>query len=112
MGQKALRRLFKAVVIALTIPLLFGVAAWIVVDVLGGEFPEWIVQTAGVLFGWPLLLLAPFIPASDSPDPHAPFVRTSLYLLAVVLDVAVYSLLIYFVLGLFEKRRAIAERRV
>lgn len=67
------------------------------VDVLGWEIPERVVTLLGYLFGWPLLLINPFIPSSDSPAPHAALVRNALYLVAASLDLVTYSLLIYVI---------------
>jgi len=75
-----------------------GLTVWVLWDVLGVRFPEWVVTIAGYLFGWPLLLIEPFVPASDSHDPHASFIRLVLYFVALLLDVLAYSLLIYGVL--------------
>ncbi len=54
---------------------------------------------------FPLGLLSPFFPESDSPDPNAPFIRSLLYLTAILMDVLVYSLLTYVVLRWREKRK-------
>jgi hypothetical protein len=94
----------KSVGIALVPPILLGLSAWLIVDVFGLEIPEWVVTVLGYLFGWPLLLLNPFIPASDSPNPSAPFIRNGLYLVAIIIDLIAYSLLIYGVLYWREKR--------
>jgi len=94
----------KSAAIVLVLPILLGLAAWLIVDVFGLEIPEWAVTVLGYLFGWPLLLLNPFIPASDSPNPSAPLIRDVLYLAAIILDLAAYSLLIYAVLYWREKR--------
>ena len=94
----------KSVAIALVLPILAGLAAWLIVDVFGLEIPEWVVTVLGYLFGWPLLLLNPFIPASDSPDPSAPLIRNVLYLAAIIFGLAAYSLVIYALLYWREKR--------
>ena len=100
------RRALNSVVIVLTLSLLLGACAWLIVDVMGREIPEWAVTILGYLFGWPLLVLDPFIPASDSPAPHAALIRNLLYLAAALLDLASYSLLIYFISPLPAKRGA------
>jgi hypothetical protein len=108
-----MRLLLRAVTVTLLVPILLGGLAWLCVDVLGWEVPEWAVTIIGYLFAWPLLLLGPFIPASDSHAPHAPLIRNVLYLVAVVLDVFVYTLLIYVVLYWREKigvSRAVSGR--
>lgn len=94
----------KSVALALVFSILLGLVAWLIVDVFGLEIPEWVVAVLGYLFGWPLLLLHPFIPASDSPNPSAPLIRNVLYPAAIILDLAVYSLLIYAILYWREKR--------
>jgi uncharacterized membrane protein len=99
-----MKRILKAIAITLSLPILLGVIAWLIVDVLGWDVPEWVVTILGYLFAWPLLLLGPLIPASDSPVPHAPLMRSVLYLVAVLLDVFVYTLIIYAVLYWREKR--------
>ena len=81
-----------------------GLAVWLLWAMLGVEFPEWLVTVFAYLFGWPLLLIEPFVPASDSPDPHAPSIRLALYFFALLLDVLAYSLLIYGVLCWRAKR--------
>jgi len=94
----------KSIAIALALPTLLGLVAWLIVDVFGLDIPEWVVTFLGYLFGWPLLLLNPFIPASDSPNPSAPLIRNVLYLAAIIFDLIAYSLLIYAVLYWHEKR--------
>lgn len=94
----------KSVAIALVLPILLGLVAWLIVDVFGLEIPEWVVTILGYLFGWPLLLLNPFIPASDSHNPSAPLIRNVLYFAAIIFDLVAYSLLIYAVLYWREKR--------
>ena len=99
-----MKRILKSVAAVLFLALIMSVIAWILIDVIGWEIPEWAVMTLGYLFGWPLLLLEPFIPASDSPAPYAPLVRNVLYLVAVILDIALYSLIVYVALCWREKR--------
>jgi hypothetical protein len=99
-----MKRILKAVTVVLFLALLMGVTAWALVDLIGWQIPEWVVMTLGYLFAWPLLVLDPFIPASDSSAPYAPLVRSLMYILAVILDTAVYSFLIYLVLYWREKR--------
>jgi len=84
-----MRRVLKAVAITLLVPILLGGIAWLYVDVLGWEVPEWVVTILGYLFGWPLLLLGPFIPASDSPAPNAPLIPNVLFLRITFLTVSV-----------------------
>ncbi|HEX8162394.1 MAG TPA: hypothetical protein VF538_11010 [Pyrinomonadaceae bacterium] len=100
------RRVLNSVAITLISSLALGAGAWLIVAVLGWEIPERVVTILGYLSGWPLLLLGPFIPASDSPAPHAAPLRNVLYLMAVLLDLAAYSLLIYFIRSWIVRRGA------
>lgn len=88
----------KPVANALVVGFPLAMAAWLMVDVVGLEIPEWVVTALGYLFGCPLLLLSPLIPASDNPNPSAPLIRNVLYLVAIIFDSAAYSLLIYAIL--------------
>ena len=101
--------ILKAIAITLSLPVLLGGLAWLSVDVLGLETPDPVVTILAYLFGWPLLLLGPFIPASDSPAPHAPVIRNMLVLVAGFLDVFVYTLLIYAALY-WRERRGVLRR--
>jgi hypothetical protein len=99
------RRLLLSAAITLTVPLVLGVVAWLAVDVFGLGFPEWMVTALGY-FGWPLLLIQRFIPASDSPDPNAPLVRMILYIAVVLCDFIVYCLVIFVILSWRARKRA------
>lgn len=99
------RRLLLSAAITLAVPLVLGVAAWLAVDVLGLGFPEWTVTALTYLFGWPLLVLGRFIPASDSPDPNAPLIRMILYTAAVLCDFVVYCFVIFVILSRRAKRK-------
>src|ERR1700730_4247105 len=93
-----MKRILKAIAIVISVWLSMGILAWLIVDVIGWQIPEWVVTILSYLFGWPLLLLNPLIPASVNPNPNAFLVRNLLYVLAVILDLTLYSLLAYAVL--------------
>jgi hypothetical protein len=96
--------ILRAIAITLSLPILLGGLAWLLVDVLGWEVPEPVILILSYLFAWPLLVLGPFIPASDSPAPHAALIRYVLSLVAVLLNVSAYALLIYAILYWREMR--------
>src|SRR5438067_12454157 len=54
---------------------------------------------------FPLKILSPYYPQSDSPDPNAPQIRSLLDLTAILMDVIVYSLLTYVVLRWHDHRK-------
>ena len=89
----------------LLIPLLLGVGAWLYVDVLGQEVTEQEVMIFGYFFAWPLLVLDPFIPASDSQYPNAGLIRVAMYIVALLCVWVTYSLLIYAILSWRERRK-------
>ena len=57
---------------------------------------------------WPMALVSPFAPGSDSPNPNAGLIRVALYSAAMLLSVAAYSLLAYVLLGWRAKRKRLA----
>jgi hypothetical protein len=58
------------------------------------------------LAAWPVALVSPLVPGSDSPNPNVGLIRAALYSAAMLLSVAAYSLLAYLLL----RRRAKAKR--
>ena len=99
-----MKRFLQSIGIVLLGSILLGLIAWVLADILDLQFPEWVAAIFGYLFVWPMLLLRPFMPASDSPDPNAPFIRIVLYLSGLLLDILVYSLLIYVILRWRSRR--------
>ena len=108
--QPVMNRILKAIGVVILLALIMGVIAWVLVDVFGWEIPEWAALTLGYLFAWPLLLLDPFIPASDSRAPYASLVRQVLYLFALLLDIGFYSFLVYVAMyGRVKDKRVLAK---
>jgi hypothetical protein len=62
------------------------------------------------LLMFPFLILAPFEPKSDSPDPNAPFMREAILISAILIDFIAYSLLTYLVLTWRDRRKARKHR--
>jgi len=102
--MRTTKRVLVSVAVPLLFPLLLGVGAWIYVDMLGREVSEREVTIFGYLFAWPLLLLNPLIPASDSQYPNAGLIRVALYIVALLCVWITYSLLIYAILSWRARR--------
>ena len=81
----------------------------VIAAIIGGTFE---LDKFGAAFiylaAFPLVPIAPFLPASDSPDPNAPLIRVALYLSALLCDVIIYSLVTYTFLWWRAKRRRLA----
>ena len=104
--MKTTRRLCMAAAGPLLVALLLGVGAWLYVDVFGMEVSERQAVLLGYLFAWPLLILKPFIPASDSQYPNAGLIRVGIYLLAALCVWLIYSVLFYLILSWRERRNS------
>ena len=85
--------------------LCLGLGAWLWVDVLGEQFSEQDVTILGYRFAWPLVILDPFIPASDSHYPNAQNIRMIMYVIAFLWIWANQSLLCYGSLWWRERRK-------
>jgi hypothetical protein len=57
---------------------------------------------------WPVALVSPFAPGSDSPNQNAGLIRVALYLAAILLSVAAYAVLAYVLSGRRAKRKHLA----
>lgn len=60
------------------------------------------------LAAWPVALVAPLDPGSDSPSPHVGLIRAALYLGALLLSVSAYSSLAYVLLFRRGKQKHLA----
>src|SRR5687768_4110367 len=60
------------------------------------------------LAAWPVALVSPLAPASDSPSPRAGLIRVSLYSAAWLLSVVAYSVLTYVLLRWRAKQKRLA----
>ncbi len=60
------------------------------------------------LAAWPVALVSPLAPGSDSPSPNARLNRVVLYLAALLLSVSAYSLLAYVLLFWRRKQKRLA----
>ena len=107
--MKTRSHLLTAATAPLLLSLLLGVSAWLYVDVLGQEVSERQVMIFGYLFARPLIILNPFIPASDSQYPNAGLIRVAMYIIALLCVWVTYSLLIYAILS-WRQRRKVARR--
>src|SRR5687768_5847069 len=103
--MSTMRRLVIAVAFPPLAVLLFGVGAWLYVDVLGYDASEKETIMFGYIFLWPLQILHPLIPASDNPHPYAALIRYTLYVIVILCAWGTYSLLIYLIAGRIIKRR-------
>jgi CDP-diglyceride synthetase len=99
------RRLFVAATTPLLVAVLFGLGAWLYVDVLGQEVSERVAMIFGYLFAWPLLILKPIIPSSESQLPNAGFIRIGIHIIALLCVWITYSSLIYVILSWREGQR-------
>jgi len=98
-------RMMTAIAIVVSICLAVALMAWVLVDVAGLNILEGLVTVLAYVFLWPLRLMKPIMPRSDSTVPNAAMIRTLLFLLAVFLDLAVYSLLTYVLLQWRARKR-------
>jgi hypothetical protein len=110
--MKRKRHLLIAAAAPLLIPLLLGIGGWLYVDVLGRHVSERMAMILGYLFAWPLLLLNPLIPASDSQYSNAALIRVALYIVALLCVWVTYSLLFYAFLRWQARRKQSSTRPI
>ncbi len=104
-----MNRILLSLVGGILIPMVLGLSSVFMMDVLyeqwGIIWLDWLAQIFLYLVAWPLAFIGLFLPASDSANPNAPFIRQTLYLTALLCTVVTYSLLTYGVLWWRERRR-------
>jgi hypothetical protein len=102
MANQMKRRLLLSLAGGILIPLVLGVSSVFLMDVVyaqwGITWLDWVAWGFLLLVGWPLILVGPFLPASDSLDPNAPAIRSALFIVGLLLDIFAYSLLTYLIL--------------
>ena len=99
-----MKRLPLSIICGVLIPLLCLVIAF-PLDEGGHE------RAADVFFylaAWPVALVSPLDPGSDSPNPNVGLIRVALYLAALLLSVSAYSFLAYVLLSCRGKQKRLA----
>ena len=100
-----MKRLLQCLAGGVLIPLSTLAVAMVVGAVVEVRPGDWLATALVYPSAFPLGILGPFFPESDSPDPNAPLIRGLLYLTAILMDVVVYSALTYVVLSWRERRK-------
>lgn len=93
-----MRRVLLSIAGGLLIPILILMIGWMLLEVLDVQGPEWIGQYLFIPITWPLVLLGPLFPASDSAYVFAPAIRIILFFVAILFNILLYSALSYVIL--------------
>lgn len=99
-----MKRLILSIICGVTFPLLCLAVGFPLDE--GGH--ERLATVFLALASWPVALFSLFALGSDSPNPNAGLIRVALYSAAMLLSVAVYSLLAYALLRWRAKAKRLA----
>ena len=100
-----MKRILLSLAGGIIIPILLVSLAWLLLDIFDMQGPGWFGELLFTPITWPLTLLGPFFPKSDNPAPYTPMARITLFLLAMLLNILLYSSLTYIVISWRARHR-------
>ena len=103
-----MKRLETSIVSGIFLPWLLGLSSTFLMDVVDVQWKitwlDWLANILLAMVAWPLVIVSPLMPSSNSPNPMAPDIRMGLIGVAILLDVLAYSFMTYSVLNRASRR--------